>query len=183
MKKHLTKKRMILLAVVALAIGLGTTAFAYFTSTGNGTGSATVGTSSAFTVTPTDVSASNKLYPGGPAYAVDGTVSNDGNAAPQFLARIDAAIQAPTGVASGTTPNCTAADFALTSSAGWVIDTATTAHLIVNVELATSGGGASYAWSGLDLGMVNRSDTAAGDGLGNQDRCKDASAKVKFTAS
>lgn len=72
MRKHLTKKRVLILAAVAAVAAIGTTAFAYFTTTGSGTGSASVGTSSAVTLHGTAASA---LYPG-TSSVVNFTVDN-----------------------------------------------------------------------------------------------------------
>jgi hypothetical protein len=72
MRKHLTKKRMILLAAVVAVVGVGTTAFAYFTTTGSGTGSASVGSSSAVTLYGTTV---DTVYPG-TSTEVDFTLDN-----------------------------------------------------------------------------------------------------------
>jgi hypothetical protein len=70
--RYLTKKRLLVLAVVAAGAAIGTTAFAYFTTTGSGSGSASVGSSSALTLHGTTVDA---LYPGA-ATEVDFTVDN-----------------------------------------------------------------------------------------------------------
>jgi len=72
MRKHLTKKRVLVLAAVAAVAAIGTTAFAYFTTTGSGTGSAAVGTSSALTLHGTTAST---LYPG-TSSVVNFTVDN-----------------------------------------------------------------------------------------------------------
>jgi hypothetical protein len=180
MRKHLTRKRVTLLSIAALAVGIGTGAYAYFTTSGSGTGHATVGSAPGLTVTPTDVSP-DQLYPGGPSYAVDGTVANGGSVAQQ-LNRLDAAIQAPSNTGSdGSKPDCTADDFALsTPGTDWVIDTSTTAHLLVNQEVAAAG---QYDWTGLMVAMVNRSDASPGDGSGNQDNCQGATVNVEFTVS
>jgi hypothetical protein len=71
-RKHFTKRRVIVLTVVALAAGLGAGAYAYFTTTGSGTGSATVGTSSAVTIHGTTTTT---LYPG-TSTEVDFTIDN-----------------------------------------------------------------------------------------------------------
>jgi hypothetical protein len=78
MRKHFTKKRVILLAVVALAIGIGTSAFAYFTASGSGNGSATVGSSTAITLSATTT---GNPTPGGATGDVDITVHNGGSSA------------------------------------------------------------------------------------------------------
>jgi hypothetical protein len=76
MAKYVTKKRVIVLAVVALAIGVGTSAFAYFTSAGSGTGSATVGSASTVALSGSPV---GTLYPGGPDLPVTVTIHNVGS--------------------------------------------------------------------------------------------------------
>jgi len=83
MRKHLTKKRVLILAAVAAVAAIGTTAFAYFTTTGSGTGSASVGTSSAVTLHGTTV---DTLYPG-TSTEVDFTVDNP-SAGHQYVATI-----------------------------------------------------------------------------------------------
>jgi hypothetical protein len=83
MRKHLTKKRVILLAVVVAAVGAGTTAFAYFTTTGQGTGSASVGSSSAVTLHGSTV---DTVYPG-TSTEVDFTVDNP-SSGQQYVATI-----------------------------------------------------------------------------------------------
>jgi hypothetical protein len=75
MRKHLTKKRVILLAVVALAIGLGTGAYAFFTTSGSGTGSASVGSASTIQLSSDAV---GPLYPGAASTPVTVHVHNPG---------------------------------------------------------------------------------------------------------
>ncbi len=72
MRKHLTKRRVVLLAALAVAAALAVGGYAYFTSTGSGSGSATVGSSSAVTIHGTTV---DPLYPG-TSTEVDFTVDN-----------------------------------------------------------------------------------------------------------
>jgi len=83
MRRYLTKKRLLVLAVVAAVAAIGTTAFAYFTTTGSGSGSATVGTSSAVTLHGT---AASTLYPGTTS-VVNFTVDNP-SAGHQYVATI-----------------------------------------------------------------------------------------------
>ena len=75
MRKHLTKKRVFLLAVVAVGVGLATTAFAYFTTNGSGNGSATVGSATGITLSATT---SGSPTPGGDTGDVTITVHNGG---------------------------------------------------------------------------------------------------------
>jgi hypothetical protein len=80
MKKHLSKKRVVLAAIVVVALAIASgVAYAYFTATGAGTGNATVGSSAGLTITSTAVSG---LYPGGadvsvPVQVVNGTNANE----------------------------------------------------------------------------------------------------------
>jgi hypothetical protein len=76
MRKHLTKKRVILLAIAAAAVAIGTTAFAYFTASGSGSGSATVGSATGITLSATT---SGDPTPGGTTGDVDITVHNGGS--------------------------------------------------------------------------------------------------------
>ena len=80
MRKHLSKKRVVLAAIVvaALAIASGV-AYAYFTATGAGSGSATVGSSAGLTITSAAVTG---LYPAGadvtvPVHIANGTNGNE----------------------------------------------------------------------------------------------------------
>jgi hypothetical protein len=61
MRKHFTKKRVIVLAIVALAIGITAGALAYFTTTGSGSGTATAGSAGTVTLHATF---GNGLVPG-----------------------------------------------------------------------------------------------------------------------
>ena len=78
MKKHLSKRRVVVSAiVVTLAIASGV-AYAYFTSSGNGTGAAGVGTSSSLTVAQVGTAPSD-LHPNGVAQDVTIRVTNPAN--------------------------------------------------------------------------------------------------------
>ena len=78
MKKHLTKKRVVLLGIAALAIALATGAFAYFTASGSGNGSATVGSSTGITLSATTTGTPT---PNGATGDVDITIHNGGSGA------------------------------------------------------------------------------------------------------
>ena len=76
MRKHLSKKRVVLAAIVAVALAIASgVAYAYFTATGAGTGSATVGSATNIVLTPT---ITGTLYPGGTAATVSVLVTNSG---------------------------------------------------------------------------------------------------------
>ncbi len=78
MKKHLTKRRIVLAAIIAVALGISAGAYAYFTAAGAGTGSATVGSSTAIVLTPT---ITGTLYPAGAPASVSVVVKNNGSGA------------------------------------------------------------------------------------------------------
>ena len=88
MRKHLTKKRVMVLAVAAVAAALGTTAFAFFTANGSGTGSASVGSASAITLSgdPTGT-----FYPGGADLPVTVSISNTGSGG-QYVGTISGSV-------------------------------------------------------------------------------------------
>ena len=76
MKKHLSKKRVVLAAIIAVALALASgVAYAYFSSSGNGTGEAGVGTSKTLTVEQVGTVPSN-LLPGGAAQNITIRVTN-----------------------------------------------------------------------------------------------------------
>jgi hypothetical protein len=159
MKKHLTKKRVILLAlvIVALAIASGV-AYAYWTSSGSGTGSATAGTTSDVVVHQT--STVTGLYPGGPTVTLSGNFDNP-NSGAVHISSVTATVTGITGGGNDSgKPACTAADFTIGgSAAGSTVPT----------------GNGVGSWTGLTVQMV--------DGAANQDNCKGASATIAYTAN
>ena len=115
MKKHLSKKRVVLAAIVTVALAIASgVAYAYFTSTSTGSGSATVGDSTPWTVTAATATG-GPLTPGGLSQSVVYTVKNEstGN---QHLANVAIKVADADGLpwASGS---CTAGDFAINSAA------------------------------------------------------------------
>ncbi len=88
MRKHLTKKRLILVAIAGVAAAAGTGAFAYFTASGTGTGTATVGSASSITLSSGAVSG---LYPGGADVPVSVTITNPGGGA-QYVGTVSGSI-------------------------------------------------------------------------------------------
>jgi hypothetical protein len=79
MSKHLTRKRVVLVAIAGLTVALAAGgAFAYFTASGSGTGSAGVGSASGITLASGTVSG---LYPGGADVPVTVTITNPGSGA------------------------------------------------------------------------------------------------------
>ena len=100
MKKHLSKKRVVLAAIVAVALAIASgVAYAYFTATGAGTGSATVGSATNIVLTPT---ITGTLYPGGTPASVSILVKNNG-AGTQHVGTVSLASIAPDAGHSGCT--------------------------------------------------------------------------------
>ncbi len=124
MRKHFTRKRVILLGLVALAIGIGTAAFAYFRSTGSGTGTATVGTPAPWLVT-TAAASGGPMAPGGGGATkeqIGYTVRNNGTGY-LYLTKVNIRVANADGSAwsSQTDPGkpaCTGADFQITLDGG-----------------------------------------------------------------
>ena len=85
MKKYVTKRRVALLAGLAVAASFAVAGYAYFTNNGSGTGSASVGTSSGIVITNDNQSAD--LFPGGPAVTVDLHL-NDPGAGNQYVGTV-----------------------------------------------------------------------------------------------
>ncbi len=187
MLRKFRSKRFLALVTVAMLAVTGA-AFAYFSSTGSGTGTASVGQANSWVVaqdafSPTGTPAVT-LYPGQGIQALTGTSANSGSGNQQ-LNKIVANIVAPTATHAGTNP-CTAADYALSSTgttAGttWVLSNSNkTATLTVNQDVLA---GATYHFSGLSVDMIDRHDTVAGDGSGNQDACQNATVNLTYDAS
>ena len=103
MRKHLTKKRVFLLAAVAVVAALGTTAYAFFSASGSGTGSASVGSASAIVLTSDSVSG---LYPAGSDVTVGVHAQNPGSG-DQHVGTISGTVQTnDNGTAGDTSDDC-----------------------------------------------------------------------------
>jgi len=177
MRKYITKKRVIFLAVLAIAAATAVGGYAYFTSTGTGNGTGQVGTSTNWTV----VGASEAgnlfplVYPNGAQALTSGSVTNAGSGY-QKLQTIVATIQAPTG--GSNTPNaCTTADFQLYSpGSSWAISTTSTTNDTATINPGVNEAPAGvYNMSGLSVTMV--------DNGANQDGCQGATVHIKYDAS
>jgi hypothetical protein len=106
MKKHLSKKRVVLAAIIAVALAIASgVAYAYWTSSGNGTGSAAASSSSNLTVA--QVGSVSGLVPGGPAQDVTIRVTNP--------ATFQQALTAVAVTVSSASGSCNAAWFTPTS--------------------------------------------------------------------
>ncbi len=156
MKKHLSKKRVVLAAIVVVALALASgVAYAYWTSTGSGSGSAAAATASNFTV---DVQLAAGIHPGGSA-AVTGNVTNGTSTALQLHQVVGDTVPVTVDI---THNGCAVADF-----------TVGTMSITGGVQtLAASSGTAAFTGS---LAMAN---TAA-----NQDACQGATITLHLVAS
>ena len=88
MTRYVTKKRLILVGIVAVAIALAAGALAYFTSNGSGTGTATVGSATAIVLSSPPV---GTLFPGGADVPVTVTIQNPGSGA-QFVNQVSGSV-------------------------------------------------------------------------------------------
>jgi hypothetical protein len=167
MRKHFTKKRVALLAVLAVGAVTAVGAYAYWTQGGSGQGSATTGTTNGVTVNQT--STAGNLYPGGSA-ALSGNFDNP-NSGSVYIGSVTASVHAFSVQPDGDKPACTEADFSITGTS--------------NAPGEVAAGNGKGSWSGLTLNMLDRPDTDPGDGLGNQDNCKNLAAtdlKIDYVA-
>jgi len=159
MKKHLSKKRVVLAAIITVALAIGSgVAYAYWTSGGTGTGSA-VATTPVGTITVNQTSAVTGLYPGATAVALSGDFNNS-NTGAAHIASITAAVTSITNGGVGL-PLCTTGDFLIGGS------------FTPPGGLDIPAGNNKGAWSGLTIQLQN---TTA-----NQDSCKGATANITYT--
>src|ERR1035437_4222595 len=158
MKKHLSKKRVVLAAIVVVALGIASgVAYAYWTSTGTGSvGSATAGTGVSFTATLSG-SAPTGLVPGGSDQAIDVKVTNPATF-PQTLSGLTVSVKNGDGSAWILVPGCFATDFSITQP---------------TVVAAPILAGGNVVISGAKIHMVN-------DLVNNQNACKGASVPLYF---
>lgn len=167
-----SKKRFVLVAstVGAVLVG-GSIAVAYWTTTGSGTGAGAVGTDTPVTVTQ-DSTVSN-LVPGGPAKAIDFTVTSTASG-PQQISGVAVTVSSVTKAVGAPAGPCTAADFSVVQpskpSGG------TPVSIPANGSVAfTSGAGGAQANTGAQVSMVNSAS--------NQDGCKGATLVLSYAVS
>jgi hypothetical protein len=169
--RRFTRKRYIGALAVIAVLAMAGAAIAYFTSSGSGNGSASVGKSTGYVVT--DTSTPVKLYPGTGSFGISGTINNPGSAN-QGLGSLTVTITAPTGMTNPGDPThpCSANDFALTGSSGWVASGDTATYTYPSGNELNSGVTVGFP-AGLSISMVDQSY--------NQDNCQGA--KVNWTDS
>ena len=158
MKKHLSKKRVVLAAIIAVALAIASgVAYAYFTATGAGTGSATVGSATTIQLTPT---ITGTLYPGGTAASVSVVVKNNGGGA-QYVNTIHLA---------SITPDAGHSACVTTVGAG-PANAFTMADVSVVTTLAPAG-------TTTKVGSLQMNDTTI-----NQDACQGATLTLNLTSN
>ena len=157
MKKHFSKKRVVLAAIVVVALAIASgVAYAYFTATGAGSGNATVGNATSIVLTPT---ITGTPYPGGTPATVSILVKNNGAGA-QRVGTISLASFAPDAGHMGCT----------TAVGGFSM-----AAVPVNQTLTASPSAGDHT---TVTGSLVMADTAA-----NQDVCQGATITLNLTSN
>jgi len=165
MKKHLSKKRVVLAAIVTVALAIASgVAYAYWTSTSNGQGTVAVAADAPALAVSVNLTG-GPLVPGGTA-SVSGTVSNPvANTTDVHVQQIAGATTLVTTTnaydAITNSTGCKASDFVLTTAP------AVTAQILNPGDSATFSGGV--------LTMNNTAD--------NQDGCKGVTVTLHLVAS
>src|SRR5690348_5980315 len=132
MRKHLTKKRVIVPAVVVAAIAAGTSAFAFFAANGSGNGSTTVGSATGITLSATTTGSPT---PDGATGDVDITVHNGGSGA-QYVDEVTV------GAITDTDTNCVTSVFSASPnpiSVGQTLAAGADAHVHTTLSMADNG--------------------------------------------
>jgi hypothetical protein len=172
MRKHFTKKRIALLAALAVGATMAVAGYAYFTSTGSGSGSATVGTSTAWAVT-TDAATGGPMTPGGGAGTYE-TVAyhvKNNSTGQQSLANVNVKVANSDGSA-WTSGSCSKDDFELSA------DGSTWAAAGAAVNDTEAAGNIASGVTNNGSFQIRMKDT----GL-NQDDCKNATVPLYLSAT
>ena len=160
MKKHLTKRRVVLSALVVLALAItASVAFAYFTSTGAGSSTATVGAAPNLTVTVDPIS--GDLLPG-TSVDISGSVSNP-NVTKLQLSHIVPGTPQVVIDTDHANAGCSADDFTVSSL---------TPSAVTLPQTLSKNGSVSFTGT---LSMANTDE--------NQDACQGATVTVNIAAS
>jgi hypothetical protein len=159
MKKHLSKKRVVLAAIVVVALAIASgVAYAYFTATGAGSGTVGVGNATAIVLTPT---ITGPLVPGGTPATVSVTVTNNG-AGSQYVGSVHLA---------SITPDSTAPHNLCTTAYGGF----SMVDIPVNQTLTRSGTPGNHA---TVTGALAMADTGS-----SQDSCQGATLTLNLTSN
>jgi hypothetical protein len=160
MKKHLSKRRIVLAALVAVVLAIASgVAYAYWTGGGNGTGTgATAAGTTALTVNQSTVLTA--MYPGDSAQTISGTFNNT-SSGPVYVASVTASIASVT-KAGIPAVGCDATDFTLATP-------------VASVNASVPVGSTVGAWTGPKINFNNK--------ITNQDACKGVVVNLSYTAS
>ena len=147
MKKHLSKRRVVVSALIAVLLAIASgVAYAYWTGGGTGTGpaAAAAGTSA---VTPIQTTALAAMYPGDIAQVISGKFNNT-STGPVWVTTVTASIGTVTQAAGAPVGTCNSTDFTLTDT-------------VVTVNAEVPAGNNMGAWTGPtikfnDKGAVNQ---------------------------
>jgi hypothetical protein len=159
MKKHLSKKRVVLAAIVVVALAIASgVAYAYWTAGGSGTGTAAAAASTSnLTVNQSTVLAA--MYPGDSAQTISGNFNN-ANSGPVFVSTVTASIASVVKAGGAPAGTCDSSDFTLANTVA-----------TVNAEIPV--GNNQGAWTGPTIKFDNKAS--------NQDACKGATVNLAYS--
>ena len=158
MKKHLSKRRVIVAAFVAVALAIASSvAYAYWTAGGSGAGSGTAA-GTPLVVNPVQTTVLTAMYPGDTAQVISGKFNNT-NTGPMWVAKVTASIGTVIKAGGAPAGTCDATDFTLTPTA------------TVNAEIPT--GNSKGAWTGPTIKF--------NDKVTGQDYCKGATVNLAYS--
>jgi hypothetical protein len=152
--RKLTRKALVAGGLVA-TLAVGGIAYAYFTSTGSGNGAATVGSTSAVTISQTNVLSA--MFPNSAAQAIDLNVANPGGGN-EYVGTVSISIHA-----ASLPVGCLASWFTITNAA-------------VNSDVTP---GATHAFAGASTGASIKLDESGG----SQDACQGANLVLDFSSN
>jgi hypothetical protein len=154
MLRKFTKKRALVVASIAV-VAVAAVAYAFWSSTGSGTGTAATADPGAQTVSVSQSGSVTGLYPGGPAQALSGSITNN-NSNSVHVGSVTATV-----VDTSNEANCPGSEFVIAGTAP------------VNANVAGSGGTAP--WSGLTVALT---DTGV-----EQNDCKNVTVNLSYAAN
>ena len=161
MKKHLSKKRVVLAAIIAVALAIASgVAYAYWTSTGSGDGQASAAASIAG-IKVNQTGTLSAMYPGDSPQTLSGNFTNS-TSGPVYVGHVNVSILAVENPVGTPAVGCSDTDFDLIGSAA------------VNAEVAV-GSPATPTWSGPTIKFHNKAV--------NQDACKGATVILHYSTT
>ena len=162
MKKHLSKRRVVVSALIAVLLAIASgVAYAYWTGGGTGSGAASAATATS-AVNPIQTTVLTAMYPGDGAQTISGKFNNTGSS-PVWVATVTASIGTVTQAAGAPVGTCNSTDFTLTDT-------------VVTVNAEVPAGNNMGAWTGPTIKFNDK-------GAINQDACKGATLVLNYTAA